>query len=762
MTDTRNHKGTDYLRKVRLLLHRIKPGASWTNRLAVMLIFAAIIAGSATYGALNATPPFGNDPHTVIWMLNIDLIILLLFVALIARRVASIWSGHRRGVAGSRLHVRLVSAFSIMAVTPAVIMTIFAAFFLHFGVQSWFSDRIKTAIDESQAVATAYLEEHLEVIRADVMAMANDLDRQASLFIANAEAFDKIIQTQSMLRNLSESMVFDSDGHVLAKSSLSYALSFDDLSPYHLSRAKEGEVVLITPDSEDRVRALVRLGNFSDAYLFVGRTVDPVVLSHLADTKKATEEYETLEAQRSSLQVKITLIFVVVAFLLLLAAIWFGFLFARKLVQPIGELIEAADRIRAGDMTTRVAELDSKDEFDVLARAFNRMTRQIQEQRDELITANQQLDRRRHFTETVLAGVSSGVVGIDADGFITLANNSAAELFKHPTSDFVGKNIGDILPEIKNLLSQAKQKPGKISQGEIPYTITEEGRRILLARIVIDSDISGGVLTFDDITELQSAQRKAAWADVARRIAHEIKNPLTPIQLSAERLQRKYISQIIEEQDIFTQCTKTIIHHVGDIGRMVDEFSAFARMPDPVMKPEFPTRHILDLMAFQQQAHPEIIFDVSGIDPRQKDISALMDSQQIRQAFTNILQNAIDSIYLRKEESPAHKGQIRLSLMQRSEDIVITLADNGLGLPKTIDAIRLTEPYVTQKEKGTGLGLAIVKKIMEDHGGRVILGVPDWLKVSDHRNDLGGATVSLVLPVEKMINVFNNEHKMAV
>jgi len=737
-------------------------GSVLGNRLALFLIISGFISGIATYAALTATPPFGDDPNTVIWLLNIDLVILMLLVTLIARRIVGLWSGRRRGIAGSKLHVKLVFIFSLLAATPAIIMTVFSAFFLHFAIQSWFSEQVSTAVNKSQAVAIAYLEEHQQVIKADTLAMANDLDRQAGFLTLNPEAFDKIMQTQSLLRNLSEAVVFDKSGRILASSGFTFTLAFEALPSYAILRAGEGDVVVMTGESDDRVRALVKLDSLQDAYLYVGRMVDPVVLSNLKDTRKAVAAYQQLEGHRSDLLLIFTMIFIVVALLLLLAAVWFGLIFSRQLIVPISALISAADRVRSGDLKARVPAFKRQDEFDVLALAFNRMTSQIEEQRDELVMANRQLDQRRRFTETVLAGVSSGILGVNEQEKVTLANSSAAELFDTEANALVGKNVSEIIPELTVLLKQAHEKPDKITQFEIPFMRADDSKRILLVRIAIEligGEDKGAVLTFDDITELQSAQRKAAWADVARRIAHEIKNPLTPIQLSAERLRRKYLSQIKDDPETFSKCTDTIIHHVGDIGRMVNEFSAFARMPEPVMNTENLSVQLTDMLVLQQQAHPDITFDIKNIDPDQTPLYACIDLRQIRQAVTNIVQNAIDSIESRLEKAgeslnDIQKGHIDilLAVREKENEIVISIIDNGSGLPKGIDVAGLTEPYVTHKAKGTGLGLAIVKKIMEDHGGRIILGVPEWLKKMQDWRDLGGATVSLVLPREAVDN----------
>lgn len=753
-------------KKVRFFGHSRR--AVWLNRFVLLLFLVAVCSGVATYAALNEIPPFGDDPNTVIWLLNFDLVILLLLVTIIARRSMNLWSGQKSKAAGSRLHVRLVVVFSLLAGIPAIMMTVFAAFFLHFGIQSWFSDRVRTAVSESQAVAQSYLEEHQRVIRSDIFAMAADLNRQADILIDNQVAFKKVMETQSYLRNFSEAAVFDAQEKILASTGLEPQTLLHEM-PFDSEKAQENNgLVIMTGASEDSVRALVKLEAFPEAYLYVSRLVDPTVLARVIGTRKAAEDYAKLESHLSELQVTVTLIFVVIALLLIFVAIGFGILFARQLAGPLGELITAADRVRAGDLTARVPHFARKDEFDQLGRTFNRMTSQLQEQRDELISTNRQLDRRRQFTETVLAGVSSGIVGIDDKSKITLANSSAADLLGEKADKLIGGYIGDVIPELPDLLKTAHEKPDKITQSEIPFLREGQSKRIFLMRIAVEmigEEGKGAVLTFDDITELQAAQRKAAWADVARRIAHEIKNPLTPIQLSAERLKRKYLKQIKDDPEVFSQCTDTIIHHVGDIGRMVNEFSNFARMPEPVMKQENMNARVCDMMTFLQQAHPEIKFSLHGIGPQEPPLYILFDEQQIRQAVTNIAQNAIDSIHARTAQEQAegnddYKGCIDMMLAENydTNEVVITISDNGFGFPQNEDTSRLTEPYVTQKEKGTGLGLAIVKKIMEDHKGRIILGHQDWLdKILPWDKKTQGATVTLVLPAAR----YEEEERLA-
>ena len=717
----------------------------WSGKLAIVLIAAITLSGFATYAALSAAPPFGNDPNTVIWLLNLDLIIMMLLVGLIARRFAKLLSGRRKGIAGSKLHVRLVVIFSIMAAAPAIIMAIFSTFFFHFGVQAWFSDRVKTAIESAQVVAESYLEEHQQVIKADILAMANDLDRQSALFYEEPEKFNAYLETQSFMRNLSEVMLFDGAGKIMARTGLTFTLTFEGLPDDLMNQARDGEVVVMTGEFEDRVRALVKLQNYADSYLYVGRMVDPNVISQINNTKEATSAYSLLSQKSSGLMVTITLIFITVAIMFLLAATWFGIILARQLVTPIGAMITAADRVRGGDLTARIKEGEQIDEFDYLAQSFNRMTVQLQEQRDAVMNANRQLDQRRMFTEAVLAGVTSGILGIDDDGDIAIANSSASAILEMPQERLIGQKLTFILPDLQEGIEQARTKNGKAIQVEISKLASDMTRRNLLFRISAGgagNEMKGAVLTFDDITELQSAQRKSAWADVARRIAHEIKNPLTPIQLSAERLKRKYLKEINSDPETFAECTDTIIRHVGDIGRMVSEFSSFARMPEPVMKEEDIVLHLRQTLVLEKEAHTDIEF---VMDDRLQNLTLACDAQQIRQAFTNLVQNGIDSIH---EKGTGGRLKILMTLDISGDQFVAAVMDSGLGLPKGEESARLTEPYVTHKARGTGLGLAIVKKIMEDHKGRLVLGAPEWVQSLSGWEDLGGATVSLVLPIK--------------
>ena len=704
------------------------------RKLAVALAVASLALALVTYAALSGSSPLGTDARTILILLNVDLVLFLLLGAVVARRLVGVWIERRRG-SGSRLHSRLVFLFSLVALAPTIVVSVFSAVFFSFGMQAWFSDRVRTAVVESHAVAVAYLKEHKQVMRGDALAMARDLNRVLPRVWGNPKQFNRIVAAQGVLRNLSEASVFDSSGRIIARWNLSYVLSHDPVPLDALARARAGELVLLTSETDDRLRAIVRLEGFVDTYLYVGRYVEPRVLNHIARTKRAVAQYENIEGQRSSIEITFTMMFVLVALLLLMAAIWLGLNFATRLARPITALAAATERVRAGDLKARVEESGEDDEIGLLSRAFNRMTDQLETQRSELVDANRQLDARRHFMETVLSGVSAGVIGLNATGRINLPNRSASELLSTELEDRIGEPLKDVVPEMSALMAQARKRPRRMVESHV--SIQRSGLlRTLLVRIVSDragNKTLGFVVTFDDITELLSAQRKAAWSDIARRIAHEIKNPLTPIQLSAERLRHKYLEQITKDPETFSMYTETIVRQVGDIGRMVDEFSLFARMPAPEMKPDDLTTICSQALSLQQNVHPEIRFVEEFPD---QPLKVICDRHQIDRAVTNLLQNAVDAIAGR-ETAPGETladGRIGLQIASEGDNAVITVTDNGKGWPQE-ERDRLTEPYVTTRERGTGLGLAIVRKIMEDHGG--------GLALEDAEG--GGARVRLVI-----------------
>ena len=626
------------------------------RKLAIALAIPALASGIATYLALTGAPPFGPHPSAVLALLNLDLILLLALGAVIAKRLIEVWAERRRGLAGSRLQIRLVVLFSLIAVLPTIIVAGFSYLFFSFGVESWFSDRVRTAITESLAVAEAYLHEHQQAIRADVLAMANDLNRDSVQLALNPQHLQQVVSAQAALRGLTEAMVFDRAGNMLARSSLSFTLGFEPVPDDAIHLADTGDVAIMTNDSDDRVRALVRLNQFGDVYLYVGRFIEPRVLNHMEETQRAAALYEQMEGQRSGFQITFALIFMMVAMLFLVAAVAIGIHFAAQFAGPISRLITAAEQVRGGDLAARVPEGEKDDELASLSRAFNRMTYQIESQQRELREANRQLDERRRFTETVLTGVSAGVIGLDSLGRVNLPNRSASALLGADLEQAIGQDLAEVAPEMAGLLDEAERRPDRLAQSQVEL-LRGNSTRTLLVRIAAEHNgrvMSGFVVTFDDITELLSAQRKAAWADIARRIAHEIKNPLTPIQLAAERLRRRYLKEIKSDVETFTICTDTIIRHVGDIGRMIDEFSSFARMPTPVLKPENLVEIVHRAVFLQRTAHPEIVFEpVFPASP----VAVNCDARLVGQALINIVKNAIESIEARRAEDKREPGR---------------------------------------------------------------------------------------------------------
>ena len=711
-------------------------GAELARRLAVALALLAVGSGVATYIAVTRAGPLGPDPDAVLSLIIADLIVVLALGVVVSRRLVLLWIERRRGSVGSRLHSRLVVLFGLLAVAPAIIVAIFSALFFNLGLQSWFDERVSTALTSSVEVAEAYVAEHSNRIRADVLAMAAEINRQAAIIRDDPVRFRQLLDAETRARNLPEAIVFDSYGRVLARSGLSFSMQFDQAPTAAFDRAKGGEVVVATTEDETRVRALVRIDRLVDSYLYVGRFVDTTLLLRADNTRNAVAEYERLYSERSDFQVRFALVFILVALLLLLAAVWLALFFASRLIAPVSALVQAAERIRTGDLSARVTEGPADDEVASLSRAFNRMTSQLENQRGELIDANQQLDNRRRFTEAVLSGVSSGVVGLDADGRINLPNRTAVQLLGSSAEVLAGTSFVDAVPELAGLLAEARERPWRLAQGQV--AIVRGGvTHALLVRIAAEGSagtILGFVVTFDDVTELLSAQRNAAWADIARRIAHEIKNPLTPIQLSAERLKRKYALEVKSDPEVFKQCTDTIIRQVGDIGRLIDEFSSFARMPAPVFREENLSELARQALFLQKVANPNITYRVEAPD---LPVNVHCDSRQIAQVMTNLLLNATQAITERPATDGLPPGEIVVRVTTEADGALLEVLDNGKGLPHG-DRARLTEPYFTTREKGTGLGLAIVARVLDDHGGRLTL---------DDRAG-GGACVGLHLPAD--------------
>ncbi len=705
--------------------------------MTIGLVSLALAVGLSTFIILARGSPFGVQRGASAALVLANLSVLLLLGTVLAGQLTRVWIERRRGSAGSRLHVRLVLLFGGVAVAPAIVVAVFAVAFFHFGIQSWFNDPVRTAVTESLQVARGYLDEHRNNIRAVALEMANDLNRAGVYLLSAPGVFVQILGEQTALRGLTEAVIYDpATGQVMASAGLFGGIGSEPAPAWATEQARNGDVVLINSNDGTRVRAVVQLDSHPALMLMIGRPVDPQIVGYMQRTERAVAEYKRLDESRSWLQIAFAWIFAMVALLILSAAVLIGLLLANQIARPIAGLITAAERVRGGDLSVRVPDPPMDDEIAGLSRAFNRMTGQLSAQRAELMEAYRQIDERRRFTETVLSGVSAGVIGLDAKGRVELPNRAADELLGTDLLAATGRDLAEVAPEFAPLLAAASEAPERARTAEVQIG-PPSNRRTLIVRIgveVASEAVRGFVVTFDDITALQAAQRKAAWADVARRIAHEIKNPLTPIQLAAERLKRRFGREISSDPETFSQCADTIVRHVGDMRRMVDEFSAFARMPQPIIKAEDVGRIAREALVLQKAARPEIAWTT---DIPERGPIASCDRRMLRQALTNLLQNAADAVAMRRDAPDAAGGQIGISVHPDAGVVRITVWDNGIGLPQQ-DRERLTEPYVTHKPKGTGLGLAIAKKIMEDHAGNLAL---------DDRPDGPGAVATLSLPM---------------
>ncbi|MDE2182126.1 MAG: PAS domain-containing sensor histidine kinase [Alphaproteobacteria bacterium] len=706
-----------------------------------------VVLGVAAFLILRSL--WGGLPEIVkIALLLVILAIVLLMAALIAWQVVRLWSESRSGRAGARLHVRLVVMFSAIAVVPAILMAIFAAITLNLGVESWFSSHVKAALDGALNVAQAYMIDHERGIYLDAAQIATGIQSDPQIIdiqkkkVDTVRLFAKLTDLASG-HGLQAAFIIDSEGRLLGstvpiKGAKVHYEKFLVPTTEEYAAARAGNVVPGGDADRGIVDALVQLKALNDAYLLVVRSVDPKVFDYYNHTRDVISDYKLLEKSRSHVQRDFAILYAIITLAILLASIWLGLRAANRIVRPISRLITAADRVTEGDLKAQVEVTQDDDEVTTLGRTFNRMTQQLDTQRGALIAANRQIDERRRFTETVLGGVSAGVIGLDSDGQITIVNRAAARLLNAAPEELEGQHYAETVPELSGLIRRAIQEPAARAIGEA--TVKRGGTTRLLSVQVVSErghHDSGYVATFDDITDLVSAQRTAAWADVARRIAHEIKNPLTPIQLSAERLKRKYGSAMGEDREIFEQCTDTIIRQVGDIGRMVDEFSSFARMPTPVMRRELAQELLQQAVFLQRVAHPQITFETSV--PRDL-VYFEGDGRLISQALTNVLKNATEGIAARNAMGDDTPGRIAVALLTTESQVSFLISDNGIGLPAE-HRHRLTEPYVTTRVKGTGLGLAIVRKIMEDHGGEILL--------EDAAEDGKGAQVTLVFPLKQ-------------
>ena len=673
----------------------------------------ALLSALVTFVVLTGLTPIVPTHDVVVNVLLVNAATVFFVLAIIVREVALIIRARRRGTAGARLHVRIVGLFSVIAAVPAILVAVVASITLDRGLDRWFSTRTQELISNSLTVAEAYFREHAQAIRGDILAMAYDVTRAKPLFDQDRERFRQFLNAQASVRGLPNSLLVRGDLSVIERADLkSGRADLPETTSGALNGVNETEPQIALLAEAKTVAAVVKLRDYDDAYLYVSRPVDPKVVEQLEATQASVAEYAGLQERRLGVQVAFALMYTVIALIVLLSSVWIGLNFAKSLVAPIRRLISAADQVSTGNLYVRVPVRREEGDLAQLGQTFNKMTQELRTQRDDLMRAHDVIDSRRRFTEAVLAGASAGVIGVDFDGRIAILNRSAEKLIGRTEASTLGMPLVEAVPELATLLAEARSGLQRLSQGQV--TINRNGReRNLSVRVTTEQSTAaehGYVMTLDDITDLVAAQRTSAWADIARRIAHEIKNPLTPIQLSAERLRRKYGAVITQDKAIFEQCTDTIVRQVEDIKRMVDEFSRFARMPKAVMAADT-VRQVVFLM---RVGHPDLELEV---DAPGGALPAEFDRRLISQALTNIIKNATEAI---SAVSPAilGKGRIKVFVKRDGGDIVVDVFDNGVGLPME-NRNRLLEPYVTTREKGTGLGLAIVGRILEEHGGRI-------------------------------------------
>ena len=717
----------------------LKPFQSTVN---ISLILLGPLLAVATYLFLG---PF-NVAGQSIWLrffLLLDLVYVLLIVGIVLVRILYVLSQRRSRLAGSKLHFRLASVFTTMSLLPTITVAVFATVSINLGLEAWFSERVQSVVGTSLSAARAYADEQEAALVEDVLAVAEDLQnfQKNKFFIEKDELRKELASIQLELqRGLKEAFILNGLGDIELRGERSYLFDFEKPNEPQIKEAVEN-VVLINDFNNNELRALIYLNGFGDRYLYVTREVDGTLFNLLDETQKTAILYQQMESDRTAYLLNFAVLYFALALLLIVSSVLFALWFAERLSKPIGRLAAAAKRVGAGELSTQVIEDEGDDEIAQLGRYFNQMTKQLKHQRDTLVDNTEQIEERRRLFDSVLSSVTSGVIVLGSDGKVSFTNKSANILLSINKDSTAQNQLSDIFPELDSLFIKLKKSQAKNLQSEIK--LVRSGRlEIFLVRIAPmqeDKKLRGYVVAFDDITSLVSAQRSAAWGDVARRIAHEIKNPLTPIQLSAERIRKKFSPLLEKNSDGLKDMVDVITRQTDDIRRIVDEFSKFARMPKLKRRNENLTALLASVVSLQQAGQPNVLINLS--QPKVPIIISI-DATLINQALTNILKNAGEAIEARKRNNPfpGYSGIINVVLLDETHSVLLKISDNGIGLPQ--DRSRLFEPYVTTREKGTGLGLAIVKKIIEEHGGVLKLEDSD----ASGSEDIIGALISIEIP----------------
>ncbi len=691
----------------------------FARKFGAAFVILIICFGAASFMILLGLTRIEPTENVILIVTATNGLLVLSMALLVGREVNSLRQARRRGRAAARMHIRIVGLFSVVAAFPAILVAVAAGITLDQGLDRIFDNRTRTIVSSSVSVAESYVNETAATLNSNTINMGFLLARNRSAYVLDRSAFVQFMSGQAKARGLLKASIIDATGREIVTVTNSSSSNLPQVPPGLMELAKAEKPACGGPRVRNLAGCVVKVkGLGNEVFLYTLRGVDPGVVNSIQLMEEITEEYKLLESGRLPLQIAFALLYVGICLTILLSAIWMGIAVADRLVEPIRRLITAADSVAAGNLETSVPISRSEGELRSLADTFNLMTSELRNQRDEILDNQEQIDSRRRFTEAVLSGVTAGVIGVSGEGRLVITNSSAAELLGQDSDSLLGSSLDEISPELADVVNHAASSGRQSFREQV--TISNRGRdRILNVQVSVDHDADGAksnVITIDDITDLVSAQRTSAWADVARRIAHEIKNPLTPIQLSAERIRRRYGKVITEDREVFDQCTDTIVRQVADIGRMVDEFSSFARMPKPTLVVGDLRETIREAVFLLKVSHPEIEFDVQTDD---ESILARFDNRLLGQAFGNLIKNAteaIEGVDYGDDESP----RIEITHTRDKDMHCIDIIDNGKGLPME-NRQRLLEPYMTTREKGTGLGLAIVGKILEEHGGSIEL-----------------------------------------
>jgi two-component system nitrogen regulation sensor histidine kinase NtrY len=724
-------------------LNRLRKQRRIRNLGTIGLVVLGPTLALMTFAALSFFEQ-GAASRSLRFILLADFVYVLMVAALVLQRVARMIAARRAQSAGSRLHLRLTGVFAIIALLPTILVAVFATATLNFGLEGWFSDRVRQVVGSSLEAAQAYEQEHQTALVRDAELLAVFLNDNKRLTPLLSEGDLRQLLTrgqQQIQRGLREAFVIDGGSKLVARGERSYLFDFEPPKIEEIDRAATGEVVIIRDWDNNEFRALAKLEAYADRYLYISRNVDGAILSLLDETKQTIALYQQLESDRGRLLFEFGLIYLGFALIVIMAAIWLGLWFAERLSRPVGRLAGAVQRVGAGDFEVRVVEEEGDDEIAMLSRVFNQMTKQLKTQRDTLVDTNKQTERRRRLFDSVLTGVTTGVIGLNSKGEIDIMNAAAARLLGLNLEKDIGSSFRDMVPEFSYLFNELSKGTGFVAQEEVQLTRAGSGENLLVriaSRFNDRDNLEGFVVTFDDVTDLVSAQRMAAWGDVARRIAHEIKNPLTPIQLSAERIKRKFSKVPGIDVESLAQYTDVIVRQTTDLRRIVDEFSKFARMPEPERRQTDILKLIRDAVVLQDNGLERVKLSLFCDNEM---IWGHIDATMISQALINLIKNAGEAIETHENTKPvSFVPEIRVMVTQNGNDTEIRVIDNGAGLPE--NRARLFEPYVTNREKGTGLGLSIVKKIIEEHGGTLELLDAEIFEGGDH----AGAMAKFILP----------------